>query len=188
MTNTKSIPTDPVGQVQNETPKLLPHEGRLWPHDGKVISLQSARIYAKMAHQGQTDKSGKPYIEHLSRVARSVQYMGQEDIEIVAWLHDVMEDRLDLVEDIRGRVSAQVADALVWLAREPEDDYEDYIRCICHYGNELAIAVKLADLFDHLRYGAWNVLTPGQTQRYIDAIAIIHRSQQSSDKAVTHEG
>lgn len=178
MTHPDSIRSRSFGTVNLLSPSA---DGRLWPHDGRADCIKSARIYAEMAHQGQTDKSGEPYINHLSRVAKSVETLGQ-DFEIVAWLHDVMEDRPDLIDDLRCRVSPKVDDALIWLARDKGDSYRRYIHCVCHYGNELAVAVKLADLFDHLRYGSWSVLTPEHTQRYIDAIATIHRSQSADTK------
>lgn len=49
-----------------------------------------ARTLATEAHTGQTDKAGQPYICHVARVAAAVR--GDDDAEVVAWLHDVAED------------------------------------------------------------------------------------------------
>ena len=49
-----------------------------------------ARTLATEAHAGQTDKAGQPYICHVARVAAAVR--GDDDAEVVAWLHDVAED------------------------------------------------------------------------------------------------
>ncbi len=49
-----------------------------------------ARTLATEAHAGQIDKAGQPYIGHVARVAAAVR--GDDDAEVVAWLHDVAED------------------------------------------------------------------------------------------------
>ncbi|MDT3556726.1 hypothetical protein ROV95_11400 [Stenotrophomonas maltophilia group sp. msm1] len=49
-----------------------------------------ARTLATEAHAGQMDKAGQPYIGHVARVAAAV--LGDDDAEVVAWLHDVAED------------------------------------------------------------------------------------------------
>lgn len=49
-----------------------------------------ARTLATEVHAGQMDKAGQPYIGHVARVAAAVR--GDDDAEVVAWLHDVAED------------------------------------------------------------------------------------------------
>ncbi|TIR41906.1 MAG: HD domain-containing protein, partial [Mesorhizobium sp.] len=48
---------------------------------------QAAKI-AEEAHRGQKDKTGRPFIEHLRRVADAVETL---DEKTVAYLHDVVE-------------------------------------------------------------------------------------------------
>jgi (p)ppGpp synthase/HD superfamily hydrolase len=46
-----------------------------------------------VAHEGQTDKAGRPYTEHLQAVAEGVRARGGDDEQIAAaWLHDAVED------------------------------------------------------------------------------------------------
>ncbi len=47
----------------------------------------TARSIAVAAHRGQTEPSGRPYIDHVGRVAISVP----SEAASVAWLHDVLE-------------------------------------------------------------------------------------------------
>lgn len=55
-----------------------------------------ARALALIAHLGQKDKAGRPYIDHPARVARRVAETAPPEIReravVVAWLHDSVED------------------------------------------------------------------------------------------------
>src|SRR5699024_8102125 len=55
--------------------------------------ITEAKTLAQQAHAGQTDKAGRPYIEHVARVAAQVAFW--PEAEAVAWLHDVVEDHPD---------------------------------------------------------------------------------------------
>lgn len=52
--------------------------------------VQAAKALATAAHGYDTDRSGKPYIDHPARVAAAVR--DDPYAETVAWLHDVVED------------------------------------------------------------------------------------------------
>lgn len=136
---------------------------------GRITTTLGAFLYASVAHEGQTDKSGKLYIDHLRRVASNVRDFG-DDYVIVAWLHDVLEDHPDLHKDLQRRVSPEVFAALRLLARDKKTSYKDYIGPLIESGNDVALAVKLADLMDHLRFGAWNVLSQSMVSRYVGSI------------------
>ncbi|PBB89038.1 metal-dependent phosphohydrolase [Mesorhizobium sp. WSM3864] len=107
---------------------------------------QAAKI-AEQAHRGQKDKTGRPFIEHLRRVADAVETL---DEKTVAYLHDVVEkgegwtlDRLE-AEGFGFPVVAAV-DALTKRMDESEHDF------VCRAAsNELALPVKQADLKDNL--------------------------------------
>ncbi|RUV99308.1 MULTISPECIES: HD domain-containing protein [unclassified Mesorhizobium] len=107
---------------------------------------QAAKI-AEEAHRGQKDKTGRPFIEHLRRVADAVETL---DEKTVAYLHDVVEkgegltlDRLE-AEGFGFPVVAAV-DALTKRMDESEHDF------VCRAAsNELALPVKQADLKDNL--------------------------------------
>lgn len=53
-----------------------------------VDTSADAREIALVAHHGQVDKSGRPYFDHVQRVANGVD---GHDEKIVAYLHDVVE-------------------------------------------------------------------------------------------------
>lgn len=56
-----------------------------------------AEAFARVVHEGQVDLAGRPYVEHLGRVAeRSLQIAGPhafrpDRLAQIAWLHDVLE-------------------------------------------------------------------------------------------------
>ena len=101
----------------------------------------AAHLIAKLAHKGQTDKSGAPYITHPEYVASLVS---SEEEKVVAYLHDVMEDTDVTEKELREIFGDRIADALVLLTHAPDVPYFDYVRNLkC---NPLAKAVKLADL------------------------------------------
>ncbi len=51
--------------------------------------VERAKELARLAHAGQVDKAGRPYIEHVARVAAACS--DDPEAEAVAWLHDVLE-------------------------------------------------------------------------------------------------
>lgn len=57
------------------------------------MTLAEVEATARAAHEGQTDKAGRPYTEHLQAVAEGVRTRGGDDDQIAAaWLHDAVED------------------------------------------------------------------------------------------------
>ena len=51
--------------------------------------VKTAQAWAERLHQGQVDKSGKPYIGHPARVAGRLD---SPETQVVGWLHDTVED------------------------------------------------------------------------------------------------
>ncbi|MEU9668852.1 HD domain-containing protein [Streptomyces bobili] len=58
-----------------------------------MLTLTEVETLARRAHEGQTDKAGRPYTEHLQAVADGVRSRGGDPDQIAAaWLHDAVED------------------------------------------------------------------------------------------------
>ncbi|MFJ9742377.1 HD domain-containing protein [Streptomyces sp. NPDC101166] len=58
-----------------------------------MLTLTEVEALARAAHEGQTDKAGRPYAEHLQAVAEGVRDRGGDSDQIAAaWLHDAVED------------------------------------------------------------------------------------------------
>ena len=61
--------------------------------DGSMLTLAEVEALARTAHEGQTDKAGRPYAEHLAAVAEGVRARGgSAEQQAAAWLHDSIED------------------------------------------------------------------------------------------------
>jgi len=58
-----------------------------------LLTVTEVEAIARAAHEGQTDKAGRPYAEHLRAVAEGVRVRGGDAEQIAAaWLHDSVED------------------------------------------------------------------------------------------------
>ena len=111
----------------------------------KKLYLDRAIELAKQHHEGQTDKAGKPYIEHPLRVMNQVE---SEEEKIVAVLHDIVEDTDISLDDLRSEgFSEEVVSAVECLTKQDGENYDLYIERISF--NPLAVKIKLADLEDN---------------------------------------
>ena len=113
-----------------------------------MFSLEDAIAIATAAHDGQVDKSGRPYIGHPLRVMASVANEG-EHAQMAAVLHDVIEDTPVTAADLTARgCPAVVVDAVVALSHLPDEPQDVYLRRVA--ANPLALTVKRADIGDNL--------------------------------------
>jgi guanosine-3',5'-bis(diphosphate) 3'-pyrophosphohydrolase len=112
-----------------------------------MATIEKALQIAAKAHEGQQDKEGQPYILHPLRVMHTVH---GTDAQIVALLHDVVEDTSVTLDDLRAAgFSATILDGVQCVTHRKEESYADYvIRCKTH---PLGRQVKLADLEDNSR-------------------------------------
>jgi (p)ppGpp synthase/HD superfamily hydrolase len=113
------------------------------------MTMKAFDIVSK-AFDGKTDKAGKPYIGHLTRVASNV--LGNSNIRelltTIALLHDLVEDTDWTEEDLRKEFPDEVVDAVIALTKVEGQNYETYINNLI--SNKLAIHVKLSDLKDNM--------------------------------------
>lgn len=118
--------------------------------------LSKAILIATLAHEGQFDKAGKPYILHPLTVLHKVGD-DDEETQCAAVLHDVIEDCTGKVIHINGRaveisfqmlrdegMSSKVVDAVMCLTKMPGQTYEEYQTAVL--GNLVAMRVKKEDL------------------------------------------
>jgi (p)ppGpp synthase/HD superfamily hydrolase len=94
--------------------------------------LQLAINRATEAHKGQVDKAGVDYIQHPLGVLKIVQEMGgDESAQIVAVLHDCIEDTGYGLEAIAQDFGWSIALSVLALSRistpEFKEDYNDYL-------------------------------------------------------------
>lgn len=111
------------------------------------MNRYEALKHATIAHAGQVDKCGRPYILHPIAVAQAVEYNSPLSSEVVALLHDVWEDTD--YNDHNGWLTGSQQAALEAITRSEGETYADYIERVCE--NEIASVVKLADLWHNLQ-------------------------------------
>ena len=110
--------------------------------------------------------------------------METETDGIIAVLHDVVEDTSVTLRDLQiAGYSAQIVDAVKYLTKAKEEEYEDFIERI--KGNTLAIKIKIADLEDNLNFE--RIKEPGEDdlRRYkstAEPLAVLRKVQFSETK------
>lgn len=109
--------------------------------------IDSAIQLAVQAHFGQKDKIGQPVILHPLTILITVQ-PATESNQIVAVLHDVLEDTVYSIGQIMEHVSLtdHEIEALNLLNHKRGDPYVNYVQRIKMSGNDIALSVKLADI------------------------------------------
>lgn len=135
-----------------------------------------AEQIARCMHRDQVDKSGRPYVEHLERVAANVC----DEAKAAAWLHDVVEDTDMTVGDLQdmGRTSMRTNGAVDLLTRRDSMTHSQYIQRI-YFGagifGEVAREVKIADLKDNLSDDRRYEGDESMRVRYMKALEILER-------------
>lgn len=90
---------------------------------------------------------GKPYTVHLERVAAALN--GNETLEAIAWLHDVVEDTDTTLEDLKNLgFPMNVLYGVDGMTRKEGENYLAYILRVKN--NSFALLVKLADIDDNM--------------------------------------
>ncbi len=122
--------------------------------------VEKAEAFAKKAHEGQVDRAGKPYFGHPKAVAAMVE--GEVE-KTVAYLHDVVEDTLVSIEEIRSLFGDEVADAVDLLTHREGVPYFDYVEKI--KSNAIARKVKMADLTHNMDLSRLDTVTEDDLKR-----------------------
>ncbi|PJM96957.1 HD domain-containing protein [Streptomyces sp. CB01373] len=116
------------------------------PRTPRTLSLAEVETVARAAHEGQTDKAGRPYAEHLRAVAEGVRSRGGDGEQIAAaWLHDSVEDGV-LSERwlCEAALSRRTKDIVRAVTKRAGEEPEAYARRIL--ATPGALLVKEADL------------------------------------------
>ncbi|MBI1257182.1 MAG: HD domain-containing protein [Chloroflexi bacterium] len=128
-------------------------------------NIEDAIKLALEKHHGQTDKGGAAYITHPLRIMAQMQ---TETEQIVAVLHDVVEDSDVTLDDLHQMgFSEEIVTALDHLSRRADETYEQFIQRIKPH--PLAVRVKLGDLRDNMdirRAGALDEKALERFERY----------------------
>ncbi len=142
----EQVYTTPILKL-SENPNLC----LAWPQNGDCYMgrftedqlLATAKGIAELAHDGQVDKAGRPYIEHPLAVAAMLDSATEKT---VALLHDVLEDsdKFQVHDLYEAGFSDDIINAVLALTRRNGETRANYIKRVKQ--NPLATKVKLADL------------------------------------------
>lgn len=137
-----------------------------------TAQTRHAMTVAYLAHHGQMDRSGVPYIFHPFHLA---EQMKTENEIVAALLHDVVEDTsLNLAQLEQEGFSPEVIEAVRLLTHDKSRPYMDYIYALKE--NPIARAVKIADLrhnSDLTRLKDKSEKTRERLEKYARAIQIL---------------
>lgn len=129
--------------------------------EADLARIREAYAFAEAAHQGQTRKSGEPYILHPLAVADILVSMQMDATTVIAGLlHDVVEDTNVTTQDLEskfGRPCAELVDGLTKLEKirfksKEEQQNENYRKMFVAMAQDIrVILIKLADRLHNMR-------------------------------------
>ncbi|MEV0688771.1 HD domain-containing protein [Streptomyces sp. NPDC050388] len=130
-----------------------------------LLTPAQVEAIARAVHEGQTDKAGLPYAEHLRAVAEGVRDRGGDEEQIAAaWLHDAVEDgKLSeqwLREAALSRRTRDIVLAVTKRSGEPPEVYA--ARILATPGALLVKEADLAHNADPARLAALDEATRGR--------------------------
>ncbi|MFC4562477.1 HD domain-containing protein [Nocardiopsis mangrovi] len=107
------------------------------------MDLHGATRLAALAHTGQVDQAGRPYIEHVTAVRDLLAGHG-EHAQMAGVLHDIVEDTGVTVDDLRlWGIPEDVVSAVAAVTKRPGEPYDEAVRRAA--ADPLGRLVKLAD-------------------------------------------
>jgi guanosine-3',5'-bis(diphosphate) 3'-pyrophosphohydrolase len=128
---------------------------------GDMDLIKKAYVYAAHAHEGQTRKSGDPYVVHPLSVASIITDLRLDVPSVCAGLlHDCVEDTSATVEELAQLFGSEVAflvdgvtklGKIAWTTRE-ERQAENFRKMLLAMARDIrVILVKLCDRLDNMR-------------------------------------
>lgn len=145
--------------------------------------LEKAISLAQKAHAGQTDKAGKPYIEHPLRVMANLEFPEEK---IVGILHDTIEDSTLILPDLdRMGFPNSIVKEIDALTKRPQENYDDYLTRVME--NPLALKVKIADMTDNTHLDRIANPTDRDYQRQAKYIKILPKLKAALEAIVARK-
>jgi guanosine-3',5'-bis(diphosphate) 3'-pyrophosphohydrolase len=154
-----------VSDLEKHTRTYLPQN--------EVNSIRRAYEFGLKAHEGQTRKSGEPYIHHPLEVARILADMHMDYQTLsAAILHDVIEDTETAKEEIRSLFDDDIAELVDGVSKLTQIEFDsraeaqaqNFRKMLMAMSNDIrVILVKLADRLHNMR--TLGSLKPEQRRR-----------------------
>jgi len=134
---------------------------RSYNPDADVDLLRKAFAFSARAHEGQTRRSGEPYLRHPMAVA-SVLTTLRSDVTAIAagLLHDTLEDTLATPEQLErefGKDVVRLVDGVTKIGKIPFRNYEEkqaenFRKMVLSMADDIRVVlIKLADRLHNMR-------------------------------------
>lgn len=166
--------------------------------DATLGPVEEALTLAIIAHRGQTDFLGEPYIFHPIRVLMAVRARGGDiAAQCAAVLHDTIEDTFVTTKMLYDAYGPEVSNLVFALSRRPaytaqwtpdligvpEEPYNEFIQRVIAAGR-VAMIIKECDIDDNMsRMEGVRATDPAKAARleakYIAAKAAIFAARRS---------
>jgi (p)ppGpp synthase/HD superfamily hydrolase len=154
-----------------------------------IPTVEDTIRFIKDAHAGQVDKGGVEYWKHPVSVMNRLGPDASMECQIVALLHDVIEDTSYTAEDLlRMGYPENVVASVKRLSKPKGMPYLDCIRAIVSSGDRMAMAVKRADNQDNLDPERLAKLPPDRQageEKYRRSIEILTAALESLGRGST---
>lgn len=134
--------------------------------------IKKAYVFAAQAHQGQTRRSGEPYMIHPTEVAKILAEMRMDAASVATgFLHDTVEDTVATLEEIEAEFGAEVrslVDGVTKLGQirfrtREEKQAENFRKMIMAMAQDIrVILIKLADRLHNM--GTLEFLRPDRQE------------------------
>jgi len=142
-----------IDDILNEVKSYNPHT--------HFENIKKACDFSAKAHEGQTRKSGEPYLIHPLEVSKILTQLKMDDASIIAAiLHDTIEDTSVTKNEIEknfGHEVAEIVDGVTKLSKikfttQEDRQAENYRKMILAMSKDIrVIMVKLADRLNNMR-------------------------------------
>lgn len=130
--------------------------------------LSDMLMYATSKHNGQFDKSGKPYILHALAVMQLLPADADEELQCIGLGHDLVEDCGVTYKDLESMFTTRIMEGIKALTKVPGETMEEYKDKV--KANPDAVQVKIADL----RHNSDITRLKGITQKDLERTARYH--------------
>ncbi|MEI8080697.1 MAG: bifunctional (p)ppGpp synthetase/guanosine-3',5'-bis(diphosphate) 3'-pyrophosphohydrolase [Actinomycetes bacterium] len=134
---------------------------RAYNPDADLTGLDEAFDFAGLAHEGQSRKSGEPFVNHPIEVALILAELHMDTATLkAALLHDVVEDSEVSLDEIRKRFGDEVADLVDGVTKLGKIEFESLSEAQSNNLRKMLIAmakdirvilIKLADRLHNMR-------------------------------------
>jgi GTP diphosphokinase / guanosine-3',5'-bis(diphosphate) 3'-diphosphatase len=148
------------GTVPAYVQALEERVGAYMPQE-QVLRIRRAFLIGAAAHEGQTRKSGEPYITHPVAVAQVLAELGLDaETIIAAILHDTLEDTKLSRDELSGEFGETVAELVDGVTKldkmrfssRAEADAESFRKMLLAMARDLrVILIKLSDRLHNMR-------------------------------------